>query len=241
MIDMGGIEHLPSDPLRGFHLTIRGRLFVAFAAVASLTLMASFVALLSYHFTGQSFEHIEHNGIPAITDALVLAQQAAAVSAIAAALPDAKDRTTLETSFASLVAKRRAMARTLDQLTHVSIDPGRIAALRRITAELSINTIKLADSVDKRLSVSAERRHLMQGAVAEHRKLTEKLAPLFDTTEFKLLMGLQTLGSSHDNDARATLGTSVAPTLLALAELRAETNLDIGLIGEVALAPREEL
>ena len=242
---MGGIEHLPLTPLRGFHLTIRGRLFVAFAAVASLTLMASFVALLSYRYTAQSFEHIEHDGIPAITDALVLAQQAAAVSAIAAALPDATDRATLETSFASLVAKRRAMARTLDQLTQVSIDPRHIAALRRITAELSVNTIKLADSVDTRLSVSAERRHLMQAAVAEHRRLTEKLAPLFNTAEFKLLMGLQTLGSGGDNDAashaRAELGTSTAPTLLALAELRAETNLDIGLIGEVALAPREAL
>lgn len=245
MTNMGSIDHQAVKPQRGICLGIRGRLFIAFGGVASLTLVASLVALLSYRYIGRSFEHIERDGIPAITNALVLAREAAELSASAAALPDATDRATLDRSVGLLETKRRAMAASLDRLAGVSIDPGLIEALRRSTRELDASMERLAASVDKRLIVSAERRRVVNEAVAKHRKLTEKLAPLFDDAGFNLLIGLQSAGENHDHDAALLsldkLANSEAPAVLALAELRAEANFDIGLLSEVALTPSADL
>lgn len=244
MSTLGSIDHQPAAPQHGIRLGIRGRLFAAFGGVACLTLVASFVALLSYHYIGRSFEHIEKDGIPAITDALVLSRQAAALSTVAAALPNAADRATLKINLDLLAAKRRAMASSLDQLAQISMDPRRIAALRRNTKDLDASTERLATSVDERLAMSAESRRLMNEAVARHNKLTEKLAPLFDDAEFELLRSLQEASDNHDQTNKSgsrNLATDTASTLLALADLRAETNLDIGLLGEVACAPNKNL
>ena len=85
----------------------------------------------------------------------------------------------------------------------------------------------------------------MRAAVAKHHKLTETLAPLFDDAGFNLLMGLQIAGKSTD-PAKAsalltTLADGAAPEVLALAELRAEANFEIGLLSEVALSPSTDL
>ncbi len=208
-------------------------------------MIASLVALLSYRYIGGSFEHIEHDGIPAITNALVLAREASELSASAAALPEVTDRATLDHLVARLESKRRNMAASLDKLAKTSIDRGLIEALRRSTKALDASTEQLANSVDNRLIVSTERRRLMNEAVIEHRRLTEKLAPLFDDAGFNLLMGLQAAGksASHDNQPHTldALANGAAPALLALAELRAEANFDIGLLGEVALTPSADL
>ena len=242
---MRGIDHLAVNSRRGLHLGIRDRLFIAFGGVASLTLVASLVALLSYNYIGHSFAHIEYNGIPTITNALVVARAAAELSDGTAALAQVTDRAELDQAVGLLATKRRAMAASLDRLARTSIDRRLIEALRHNAKKLDVGAERLAASVEKRLIVSRERRHVMSEAVADHRKLTEKLAPLFDDAGFDLLISLQSARENRGHDATLhaldKLANDEAPALVALADIRSEANLDIGILGEVALAPNPDL
>ena len=81
----------------GFRLGIRGRLLGAFAATASLTLVASGVALLSYASIDDSFRRIAQDSVPAMSEALVLARQGAEFSGLTGSLVAAKDQAALKT------------------------------------------------------------------------------------------------------------------------------------------------
>src|SRR5580704_13009182 len=80
------------DPGRP-RIGLRGKLFGAFAGVASLTLVASVVAFFSYGHIGQSLRRIEVEGIPAVDRAFTLARQTAELSAISSSLVAANDQT----------------------------------------------------------------------------------------------------------------------------------------------------
>lgn len=230
---------------RKLRIGIRGRLIAAFGGVTSLTIAASFVALLSYHLIDLSFEHIQEDGIPAITDALTLAREAAAFTANAADLPEAMSHAALDRSVAQLADKRRAMTKRLDQLQNAGVDPKLLTVLRESMQALNSSAEQLAHAVGQRLALGAERRRLMRQVVTERNKFAEALAPLYDDAGFDLLMSLQSTGTSADGDGQshafAQLAKTKAPELLALADLRAEANFDIGLLSEVALTPSADL
>jgi hypothetical protein len=224
-------------------LGIRGRLIAAFAGVTSLTIAASFVALLSYHLIDLSFEHIQEDGIPAITDSLTLAREATAFTASAADLPEATSRGAVDRIVAELAAQRFSMTTRLDRLQSTGVDPKLLAALRESLKALDASAGQLARTVSERLVWGAERGRLMQQVVTENHKFTEALAPLFDDAGFDLLIGLRNAAANSSGQTPDTtqLAKNTAPTLLALADLRAEGNFDIGLLSEVAMAPSADL
>src|ERR1700738_4297027 len=85
---------------------IRGKLFGAFAGVASLTLVASVVALFSYGYIDRSLHRIEAEGIPAVHRPFTLARQAAELSAISSSVVAANDQAELTAAIARLRGKR---------------------------------------------------------------------------------------------------------------------------------------
>jgi phosphoglycerate-specific signal transduction histidine kinase len=97
-----------------FRFGIRGKLFVAFAGVASLTLAASVVAFFSYSYIGQSLHRIELKGLPAVARAFTLARQAAELSAISSTLVAANGQASLAAAVAELRAKRQEIGATLE-------------------------------------------------------------------------------------------------------------------------------
>lgn len=224
-------------------LGIRGRLIAAFCGVTSLTIAASFVALLSYHLIDLSFEHIQEDGIPAITDSLTLAREATAFTASAADLPEATSRGAVDRIVAELAAQRFSMTTRLDRLQSAGVDPKLLAALRESLKALDASAGQLARTVSERLVWGAERRRLMQHVVTENHKFAEALAPLFDDAGFDLLMGLRNAATNSSGQKPDTtqLAKNTGPALLALADLRAEGNFDIGLLSEVAMAPSADL
>jgi methyl-accepting chemotaxis protein len=238
-------DSVPSKEPRKPMLGIRGRLIAAFGCVTSLTIAASFVALFSYHLIDLSFEHIQEDGIPAITDALTLAREAAAFNANAADLPEAMSRAALDHSVAELAAKRRAMTARLGRLQGAGVDSKLLTALRESMRALNHSAEQLAHAVGNRLALGAERHRLMRQVVTENHKFVEALAPLFDDAGFDLLMSLQSKGTDAETDGQSQafdqLAKTTAPELLALADLRAEINFDIGLLSEVALTPSADL
>jgi len=224
---------------------IRGKLFGAFAGVASLTLVASVVALFSYGYIGRSLHSIEADGIPAVDRAFTLARQAAELSAISSNLVAANDRTALAAAVARLRTKRQEIGVTLDGLDASSTSRPLVQSIKRHVDELEGNTDRLSFSIELLLKATDERQRLASQAVAAHDALIGKLAPMVDDAGFDLASGLQSFDENEDRAALvrllAKLSDVDAPAFQALTNLRDDINQLLGVITEVSLTPNTDL
>jgi diguanylate cyclase (GGDEF)-like protein/PAS domain S-box-containing protein len=234
-------SELPTAPQRGVGMGIKGKLFAAFAGVASLTLAASFVALFSYGYIGQSLHRIQADGVPAIDRAFTLAREAAELSAISASLTAANDQQALAAALTRLRAKRVEIGDTLDLLDGASTDPQLVGAIKRHVGELEVNTDRLSYLIEMRLKATAERKRLAAAAVEAHAALIRQLAPMVDDAGFELANGLQSVDGGEGREALARLFAKLsdvdAPTYQALMDLRDDINQILGVIIEVSLTP----
>src|SRR5579859_4320898 len=109
---------------------IRGKLYGAFAGVASLTLLASVVAFFSYSYISAGLYRFEVEGVSAITQAQALARRAAELSAISSTLIDSSDDAALAAAMNRLKTKQVELAITLDGLRHAPIAKPTMAGLQ---------------------------------------------------------------------------------------------------------------
>src|SRR5262249_54089765 len=95
----------------------------------------------------------------------------------------------------------------------------------------------LADAVDGRLALVAERRTKSAAIAAAHRALMEALAPLVDDAGFNLQLALQSAIDGKGDAAEAKKASEAAGreivSFQAMLGLRAEANLVLGLLNEV--------
>ena len=233
-----GIGRSDTGPGRktSFRLGIRGRLLGAFAATASLTLVASGVALLSYASIDDSFRRIAQDSVPAMSEALVLARQGAEFSGLTGSLVAAKDQAALEAGVARLADKRLEMRASLQAIGASAIGGDSTARLDANLGALGATAERLAASIARRLDLAARRKALVAGAQAAHQALGEKIAPLVDSVGFDLLVGLQAIDDKGGAAAAAAkLADGEAASVQSLGVLRADANLTIGLLTEASL------
>jgi len=220
---------------------IRLKLVCAFAAIAGLTVVATAVAFISYNILGGSLRNIETESLPGMTHAFVLARQAAELSAVSATIAGAENAEGLDRAKAWLSKTRETMQASLDGLATTEIGRGRVDKLRREAGELGESAERLAASVGERFLISAKRARLVADAMAAHRKLAEKTSPLVDDASFNLTMGLRSAGESEDRAKNKAdlerLADEEIAILEGLSELRVESNLLLGILTEISLAP----
>jgi methyl-accepting chemotaxis protein len=93
-------------------------------------------------------------------------------------------------------------------------------------------------SVFERQAIAASRGALVAGLRKSHQKLAEKLAPMADDAGFTLTLGLQTAADKQDLEVvqktLAALADNELVSLQAILELRAESNLILGILVEAA-------
>src|SRR6266851_5549820 len=197
---------------RGFG--IRSKLFVAFGAVAGLTVLASAVAVLSYEDMGRTLDGIAGKNLPAMSQSLLLAHQQELTSAI-------------------------------DALASVPGGSEATAPLRRAAGEMSDNLAQLAKTVEQRLVVRDARVATDARVRAAHAAIATALAPLVDDAAFDLAMDLEKAGDIAEARAMKKHMTELADTRLsalqAMFDLRADSNLALGLLTEAANIPSKEL
>ncbi len=220
---------------------IRLKLVCAFAAIAGLTVVATAVAFISYNILGGSLRNIETESLPGMTHAFVLARQVAELSAVSATIAAAENAEGLDRAKASLAKTRESMQSSLDGLATTEIGRGRVDKLRQEAGELGESAGRLAASVGERFQISAKRARLVADAMAAHRKLAEKTSPLVDDASFNLTMGLRSAGDSEDRAKNKAdlerLADEEITILEGLSELRVESNLLLGILTEISLAP----
>jgi methyl-accepting chemotaxis protein len=241
--DTAGLTASDAGAQRG--LTIRARLYLAFAAVAGLTVLASAVAFLSYSRVGTTLAEITGESIPAIKISLGLAKESTEIAAAAPRLASAGTHTETAMAVRDLQAKEAMLAALVDALAETTGGAGSAEKLRQDSAHLHGILETLAQSVERRLDLRARRAAAVEKMLAAHRTLGEKLAPPSDDAGFNLVLGLQTATETGDvaeiGKKLTALSDNEVTVLGWLNTMRADANLMAGLLSEAATAPRKEL
>src|ERR1700674_3055446 len=223
-----------------YHLGLRGRIFTAFGVVAALPVLASSSAIISYDSLGRSLGAIAEKSLPEITRASEVVRATGEVAAAAPRLLTARDAAERESAFKVLTAARQELTRTIAALA--GADAARLNSTRD---RILVNLARLMQSLTERQTIAAARGALVAGLRKSHQKLAEKLAPMADDAGFTLTIGLQTAADNKDlqvvRKTLAALADNELASLQAILDLRAESNLILGILVEAADLPSADL
>src|SRR4051812_42489889 len=223
-----------------YHLGLRGRLFMAFGVVAALTVLASGSAMISYDGLERSLAAITEKSLPGITRASQVVRATGEVAAAAPRLLTATDAADRESAFRGLAATRHELTRSIGALAEADA-----ARLEQTRDRILQNLDRLMQSVTERQSIAASRLALIAGLRKLHQNLAEKLSPLADDAAFTLTIALQTAADNKDLEVvqktLAALADNELVSLQATLELRAESNLILGILVEAADLPSADL
>jgi len=216
-----------------YRLGLRGRLFMAFGVVAALTVLASSSAIISYNSLGHSLGEIADKSLPEITRASRVVRAAGEVAAAAPRLLAATDVAEREQALKVLTAERQELTQTIGALAAEDA-----ARLNKTADRILVNLDRLVQSVTDRQTIAASREALVSSLRKSHQKLAEKLGPMADDAGFTLAIGLQTAADKKNlEDVQKTLAALAENELVslqAILELRAESNLILGILVEAA-------
>ncbi|WP_029587726.1 methyl-accepting chemotaxis protein [Bradyrhizobium sp. URHD0069] len=223
-----------------YHLGLCGRLFTAFGVVAALTVLASCSAIISYDILGRSLGAIADKSLPEITRASKVVKAAGEVAAAAPRLLAATDAAERERASKVLTAARQELTGAIGALGAEDA-----ARLNQTADRILVNLDRLMQSVAERQSIAASREALVANLRRSHQKLAEKLSPMADDAGFTLTIGLQTAADKKDLEVvqktLAALADNELVALQAILDLRAESNLLLGILVEAADLPSADL
>jgi methyl-accepting chemotaxis protein len=223
-----------------YRLGLRGRLFMAFGVVAALTVLASGSAIISYDSLGRSLGAISEKSLPEITRASEVARAAGNVAAAAPRLLAATDQAERDHASGILTAARQELKQSISALAADDV-----AKVSKTADRILANLDRLLQSVTDRQTIAAARDALVASLRKSHQKLAEKLAPMADDAGFSLTMGLQTAADNKDLEVvqktLSALADNELVSLQAILELRAESNLMLGILVEAADLPSADL
>jgi methyl-accepting chemotaxis protein len=232
-----------SQPAHGFG--IRSKLFVAFGAVAGLTVLASAVAVLSYEDMGRTLDGIAGKNLPAMSESVRLAKSSAEIVSIAPTLFAANDTNERQAALTALKVHQEALASAIDALVELPGGGQATAPLRRAVDEMSTNLAQLSKAVEQRLALRDARVAMDARVRAAHAAISAALAPLADDATFNLTMDLEKAGDAAEGRPIKKHMADLAGTRLfgleAMFDLRADSNLALGLLTEAANIPNKDL
>jgi methyl-accepting chemotaxis protein len=216
---------------------IRSKLFIAFGAVAGLTVLASSVAVLSYEDMGRTLDGIAGKNLPAMSQSLRLAKSSAEIVSIAPALFNANDLKARQAALTALQSAQQELNGAISALAAVPGGTDATAPLRRAADDMSDNLTQLAKTVELRLVVRDARLATDARVRTAHAALMTALAPVVDDAAFRLTMDMEKAGDKH----MAELADTRLLALQAMFDLRADGNLALGLLTEASNLPSKEL
>jgi methyl-accepting chemotaxis protein len=230
--------------LLGYARGIRGKLLLAFAAVASLTVLAGGVAQLSYGEVGRSMGGIAGQSLPAMSASVRLTKASAEIVSLAPTLANAANPQERDAELTAMKANERALKEAIDELAALRGGEASTAPLRRAAGEMASNLAQIATAVEQRLALKAERLAEDARVRAAHDAVSTVLAPLVDDASFDLVTGLQSPPEGADMAALqrhlAALADKQLAALQAFLDLRADSNLVLGLLIEAANLPNKD-
>ncbi len=222
-------------------LGLRGRLFLAFGAVAGLTVLASISAIYSYDRIGYALFVVTEKSLPDIARTAKVVKAEGDVAAAAPSLLAATDAAGRAEASKSLATAREALTQSINAL-----NPEDAKKFGETSNRMLENLDRLAKSVSERQSIAATRVAQVGELRKAQQKLSEKLAPLADDAGFSLSLGLSGAADKEQDlkviqKTLAALADQELAGLQAVLDLRAEANLMLGILVEAADLPSLDL
>ncbi len=155
---------VPSAATRA-RIGVRGRLFLAFSAIAGLAVALAGLAILSFTEMGGVLEQITSERLPPITAALQLARTSENIVALGPAIAGADDLTQLAARVAQLTEQKARVQNLLSRLEAMDIDKSEFAGVRGTMASLGEIFATIEKNANERLALKAKSAALLDGAI----------------------------------------------------------------------------
>ncbi len=183
------------------------RLLVSFLTIAAAALVAGGAGLLSFERIESNFEQFAEQRVPALADALLMVEQAAAVNALTSTLAATTDDAEYKLAQQRAEVHRLKVRQTLDSLSAKGLDQATLASVETLYVDLFNALSDLEHLVGDRLEMAAERRSLVVETRKDHQALSTWLTPKIDDANFDLVI--------HTEDATANLGDQLEALMRA--------------------------
>jgi class 3 adenylate cyclase/phosphoglycerate-specific signal transduction histidine kinase len=217
-------------------LGIKVKLFLAFCAMAGLTITAAAIAWYAFVAIERSVDRITVESVPAMAVSLRLAEKSAEIAATAPALIASINQEARVATQAGLEARSREIAGLMEDLKATQIEPGRLETLAEIQQEITGRLSALNTAVEERLRLKSQRDFLSNEMVTVHGRFADLLEPLVDDAVFSLIISGEDL-TAQSTEAVTGLVEGGVSTIHLLLIINAEANLAAGLLAEAANAP----
>lgn len=239
-VEQAGVAHrLNGIDWRRALASVRVRLIAAFAAVASMTVLAAVVAVLGFEGLRSSMDGIATQSVPAMRSALNLQVQSVAIAAAAPTLAAAETNEALEKATASLEAKRQTLHQSVAEVLRTTQD-------KEVAQSVHATVTGIDERLDGLRSLVADliyrqefRRDIVKGVQESHATLKGLLTPMINDANINLV-------SKADDAADLTATATNRLTAGAVGQLRtsalflADVNMAYGLLRSASMI-REEL
>ncbi len=231
----------PSTDFKRFGL--RGRFFLAFGAIAAMTLVACAAAWVQFSRVGGLMGDVARRNIPEAIATLELASDTRGLAAVAPALLAAADPADRARQLAALAELQAAIGRRTGELEGFPemAEPAR--RLRALTDRLNASLTDLAQAVDRRLDAAARRVAAGKAAGAAHTQLLAALTPALEqaqSTEMQSEIAMVSMvirDPGEATKAATALVSDQMPLSQGLADMVASSNLLASLLGRAETAP----
>ena len=180
------------QPRKTRSLGIAARLFLAFAGVATLSLIAGGIGWMVLRNVEQAQTTIVDEAMPAAIGARLVAESAAQIVARAPRLSNATDQETRAAEAAALIAAAEALGDRLDEIEAQELAPDAIGELRAVAGELSAMLSRQDALVEERIALDER----LGAAIAEALLAVEALSGLADTLTANAASGATVLISN---------------------------------------------
>ena len=144
---------------------VRGRLFLAFSAIAGLAVALAALAILSFTEMGDVLDQITSGRLPPITAALQLARVSENIVALGPAIVGADNQDVLTARVDQLARQKARVQDLLSRMEAMNIDQSEFDAVRGGIAELGDIFAAFEKNAGERLTLKATTAALLDGAI----------------------------------------------------------------------------
>ncbi|SMF09707.1 Methyl-accepting chemotaxis protein [Tistlia consotensis] len=209
------------------------RLFLAFGAVAGLTVLASGAAWFTFGGVEQAYDETAQRTAPAMEQSLRLQIGATELAGAAPELAAAADDSARQTLSATLSAKTWELEDRLDKLKKLGASEETVTAVKGQVSRLGDAVQALDEAVSKRLRLASEHDKRMSQVDAAQAEVGKMIAPKIDDAAFDLSLQSEMAGNDLKDSISGLIGVQIARLRAAL-EATATINHAVGVVGQAA-------
>ncbi|WP_247873008.1 ATP-binding protein [Azospirillum sp. TSH64] len=231
----GGLSGRPGNGAGRLRFGIRVRLFLAFVAVATLSVVACALGWLSYDRLGGTLDEFAESHLPALGVAAKLAEEGGAIIATAPILAGSRTEDEMD-AIRDTLGRRLTTLRALTDAIE-----GGVPGLRPVVDSLGRNLAALDGTVRQRLALGRRNQEAIERLRWLHADFLDEIDPLVADARFNIQSALATVESGKPSADAVRILREENRRSEALLQIGANGNLAVGLVARAATLATAEL